>query len=89
MPVLRIAGATAIPTLEAWLLALAGRTKTESLSRSAAQDALETLGVKGKNTADMRAWVERYGVESIAADAASLRDWVLQLRIALECDAVD
>jgi hypothetical protein len=88
-PLVMIAGATAVPTLEAWLLALSGRSRTEELSRSAAGSALEAQGVRPKNTADMRELVERCGVASVPVDAYSLREWLSQVRLVLACKDPD
>jgi hypothetical protein len=67
-----VAGETARPTLEGWLLALTGRRGTEAMSRNKAQ---AKLGLD-KQTLDMVSYVEKHGTSRIAPDAQALRGWL-------------
>lgn len=76
-----VVGAVAIEKLEAWLLAVAGRRRSEELRRP--EDKLEEAGVRSKDTPAMVALVERCGLAGIPADAASLRRWLARAEAAL------
>lgn len=71
-----IVGGIAVERLESWLLALSGRTGTESLRVAKTDQQLDTLGVRAKDSAAMVEHVGRCGLATIAPDAASLRAWL-------------
>lgn len=65
-------GGVAVETIEAWLLALAGRRRTEELSAAAAKRELGVTAGAAVTTAD-----------NLADDAASLRTWLERVAAAL------
>jgi hypothetical protein len=80
----RVAGGVAVPTVEAWILALTGRTGTESLSRGKLVAAMEgLLGVAKMTTAYVDV-VRGAELAKIPADAASLRVWIERARAAID-----
>lgn len=68
----RIGGGVAVEVIEAWMLALAGKLRTESLSRDGAKRAAPGTAVGELNLAGM------------AADATSLRLWLERVAAALK-----
>ena len=75
-PEIDIVGGTAIPVLEAWILAMRGEHGTEKLRKAAAEKRLEEKGMARKDT---RAMVEAAAAvvpEEIPKDAESLRAWL-------------
>jgi hypothetical protein len=75
---IEIAAAVVIECLEAWVLALAGTTKTEKLSVPGAKSKLGPV-----TTEQMVAQVESSDLSAIANDAHSLRRWHSDLAAAL------
>lgn len=75
-PTLEIIGGTPKPLLEAWLLALAGENKTESLSKAQAVKRLAKHLPK-KDTAAMVDYVRAaQPFNRVAKDAAGLHQWI-------------
>jgi hypothetical protein len=72
-------GGVCVERLESWLLALTGRTKTESMGRDKTVNELEALGVKDKDTATMVDHVQRHGIAGIPPDATSLHAWLTRV----------
>jgi hypothetical protein len=75
-PEVDVIGTTAVPVLEAWMLALLGKPKTEELRKSAAQARLIEHGVPPKNTPAMVRIVEEAKLDSLPRDAATLHAWL-------------
>ena len=73
-PEVAIIGATAIPALEAWVLAMLGDQGTEALGKAAAQARLYGKGVA--NTQAMVRVSTDFVLERLPADAASLKAWL-------------
>src|SRR5690606_29910005 len=83
-PGLEVIGGTPKPLLEAWLLALTGKTKTDGLST---KQAVELLGkqVSQKDTAAMVDYVlEARPFNRVAQDAAGLRKWLSEAKKCLK-----
>jgi len=79
----RVAGAAAVQSLEAWLLALAGESRTESMSAAKLEATLVERGTRYKCTSDYVAIIEaRRGAEP-PHDALSLRAFQERVRAAL------
>ena len=78
-----IIGGVAVEKLEAWLLALAGVSKSESLTRPE-RSLNEKLGIDHKNTGQMVALVNEKGLAEIPDDAASLLNWLSKASAALK-----
>ncbi|HVI04371.1 MAG TPA: hypothetical protein VM869_37045 [Enhygromyxa sp.] len=79
-----IVGGIAVERLESWLLAVSGRTGTESLRVEKTDSELEALGVPAKDTAAMVELVERRGTASLPSDAASLSAWLQRAGVCLQ-----
>ncbi len=75
-PSVRIAGGTAVPVLEAWILAILGEHQTEKLSKAGAQSRLESKGVARKDTQAMVSIVDTMVRDRIPRDAESLCQWL-------------
>ncbi len=82
-PHVAIVGGAPHPVLEAWLLALQGKTGTETLSKAGAQSRLTETGVPSKDTAAMVAAVEAASVDAVPRDAEGLRTWLEDAKVAL------
>ncbi len=82
-PAIGVIGGVALPVLEGWLLALSGQTKTEQLSKSAAQRHLEEQLGSSKNTAAMVACVETADLGNLPECATTLRSWLTRARAVL------
>ena len=78
---IRVAGGTADPKLEAWVLALKGEHHCED--RGHLQERLEKLGVGPKDTPAMVAVVEQADLSAVPEDAHSLVRWLGRARAAL------
>jgi hypothetical protein len=74
-----VVGGVCVERLESWLLALTGRTKTESMGRDRTVSELEAVGVKDKDTATMVEHVQRHGIAGVPADAVSLHAWLTRV----------
>lgn len=81
---LRIIGAVAVRKLESWILALLGKSKTESFGNNRIQQELVMAEVKEKDTAAMVAVVEVANLDQLPTDATSLRLWLDRARAALD-----
>ena len=79
----RVAGGVAVQTVEAWILALAGRTGTESLGRGRLIAAIEGLLGAAKQTPGYVDVVRGAELAKIPADAESLRVWLARARVAI------
>jgi hypothetical protein len=81
----RVAGGVAVQTVEAWILALAGRSRTEEMSRAKLVPAIEALLGAGnvKQTDRYIETVEQADLAKLAADASSLRRWIERASAAL------
>ena len=77
------AGAVAVEVLEAWLLALTGRSGTERVRPPAAVAELVALAVPAKDTEAMVGHVRTHGIDKVAPDARSLRAFLDSVRAAL------
>ena len=78
----RVAGGCAERCLEAWLLALAGVTNTESLSAKRAKADAESRGLS--TTAEKVAHVQQHGRRKLAADADRLHQWIIRAEAAID-----
>ncbi len=76
-----IIGGMAVEKIEAWILALSGKTKSEKILHP--QKKFEDLGIEDKNTAQIVAVVEKADLESIPKDAKSLHVWLDRARSVL------
>jgi hypothetical protein len=70
----------AVRMLEAWVLALAGRSRTETMGRDGLAAGLKDLEVDDKDTRAMVAVVEAADLGRVPADATSLSAWLDQAR---------
>jgi hypothetical protein len=75
-----IVGCCACPTLEGWMLALLGKTGTESMSSTKASAELAAEGIPSKDGAAMVAVVENAELDRVSPDAESLLHWLEQAR---------
>jgi len=80
-PELSVAGAVAVPVLEAWILALAGINKTESMSKVKAQHIAAERGVSSLR--GMLETCQDADLDRIPTDATSLNLWLKRARDAL------
>jgi hypothetical protein len=78
-PEVEVIGGTAVPVLEAWILAMRGKNGTEKLSKAAAQKSLEKMGVARKDTRDMVKVAAKFAIDKIPLDAESLRAWLAKV----------
>jgi len=76
---IRVVGDTAVPVLEAWILAMMGETGTESIGKAKAQRLLADIGIT--TTAKMVG--EVLPNRPLPADATHLRSWLEQAKAAL------
>ena len=79
-PRVEIIGGVPVPVLEAWILAMRGKTKTETLGKAAAQKALVREGVPEKSTAAMVEVARDARLDALPEDAKSLRAWLERAR---------
>jgi hypothetical protein len=77
---LGILGGCAVPTLESWILALAGELRTEERSKPRLLTILQEKGVNPKDTAQMVEFVKKLNLQSVAKDAHSLVEWIKTAR---------
>jgi len=75
-PEIEVIGGTAIPVLEAWILALLGEHHTESLGKAAAQTKLTKKGIEDKDTKAMVEAITDSNIRNLPADANSLNRWL-------------
>jgi hypothetical protein len=80
-PQIRVAGGVATQCIEAWILVLLGRPRTEELSCQAAVRAVEDAGCTGWR--EMATRVTDCDLAGRAADAGSLGAWLDRARVAL------
>lgn len=78
-PRVAVIGGSAIPVLEAWVLAMQGEHGTEELRKAAAQAKLRAKGID-KDTARMTQVVSDADLDRLPEDAASLRSWTSKAR---------
>jgi hypothetical protein len=76
---IRVVGDTAVPVLEAWILAMVGESGSESLGKAKAQRLLSDRGIT--TTAKMVS--EVLEERPVPEDAAHLRSWLDQAKTAL------
>ncbi|HAJ79788.1 MAG TPA: hypothetical protein DCO75_08440 [Fibrobacteres bacterium] len=76
-----IIGGCAEPFIEAWILAVSGKNKTEQISTDEAKKSLESLGIE--TTSQMTDCIEACGIDNIPDDAKSLKDWLKQAEAVL------
>lgn len=76
---IQVVGNTAVPALEAWILATMGETGTESLGKAKAQSLLAERGI----TATAAMVGEVLANRSLPEDAIHLRSWLAQAQEAL------
>ena len=77
-PSLRIVGGCAVKAIEAWILAIQGRRRTQDLGRQPAKQA-----VAATHFADLVKIIDERGLSSIPEDATSLRRWLERAKSAL------
>jgi len=75
-PNIEIIGGAAIPVLEAWILAMLGHRRTETLSKTAAQTRLVEKGIREKDTAAMVKVASEFKLDDLPDDAKSLNEWL-------------
>ena len=75
-----IVGEVAIERLESWLVALSGKTKSETLRKKAVEKTLDQLGINPKSTRDMVAFAEKVDLDRVPDDAESLQRWVTKAK---------
>lgn len=75
-PDVEIVGGTAIPVLEAWILAMHGEQNTEGLSKAAAQAKLVQKHIDPKNTDAMVEVATKVVPARLPEDATSLKTWL-------------
>ena len=73
------AGVVSVETLEHWIVAVAGRSKSEKLSGSQVDEILAELKVKKKSTEGYVAWLSSTSLDDVPQDAKSLRLWIQRL----------
>lgn len=76
---IRVVGDTAVPVLEAWILALMGEAGTEALGKVKAQKLLADRGI----TTTVKMVSEVLPVRAVPEDATHLRSWLAQAKTAL------
>jgi acetyl-CoA acetyltransferase len=81
---LKTIGCAVVPKLEAWVLAALGNTRTEELTPTAADRALEVAGIEAKSTDAFVAVFEEVTLDKLPADATRLRRWLARAREVLE-----
>jgi len=82
-PHIRVVGDTAIPVLEAWILALLGETGTESLGKKKAQTLLAERGIGSTDEMVREVRANR----PVPEDATCLCAWLADAKVALERSA--
>ena len=80
-PGIDVIGGTAVPVLEAWVLAMRGERGTEAMSKVDAKRRLDEVGAA--DTAAMVEAARRVVVDKISQDARGLRRWLLKASDAL------
>ncbi len=78
-----VVGGTAIPVLEAWILAIGGENRTEELSKTRAQSRLRESGIQSENTAAMVQEATNANLSAIPKDAEGLRTWIEMSKVGL------
>lgn len=66
-----------------FVLAMLGETKTESMSKGAAQNRLEALGYGRKDTEKMSSVAAESSYEALPKDARELRAWLERAAVVL------
>ncbi|MDX2053890.1 MAG: hypothetical protein SFV15_15925 [Polyangiaceae bacterium] len=77
-PEVAIIGGTAVPVLEAWVLAMLGEFRTEKFSKTAAQSQTRVRGFQ--NTKAMVQIAQGVALSAIPEDAESLNQWLARAR---------
>jgi hypothetical protein len=85
----RVAGGVAIEETESWILALAGRARSQQMGEEQRKRALAELGVGEKSTTDMVRIIEKEGLGRIPRDAESLQTWLERVRKVLSTVSVE
>lgn len=75
-PDIDVIGGSAVPVLEAWILAMLGRHGTEKLGKARAQSKLKEAGIEPKCTVAMVAVVSKVVREELPPDASRLTKWL-------------
>ena len=83
----RIAGGVAIEEVESWIIALAGRSRSQQMGENQRKRVLEELDVGDKSTTDMVRIVEQADLKRLPEDARSLRSWKERVQSALGTEA--
>jgi hypothetical protein len=78
-----VAGGVCVERLESWVLAVAGRSKTQAMGKDKSDAELESLGIAAKDTAAMVEHVHRLGIAAVPSDAASLHAWLARVSACL------
>jgi hypothetical protein len=81
---LQIIGGVAIQKLESWIIALAGKSRSEQLGRKRADEALEELGISKKHTEQFVEVISNADLAQIPDDATSLRAWLEKAKAVLD-----
>ena len=79
-PDVDVIGGAAIPVLEGWILAMLGESKTETLSKAAAQTKLVERRILAKDTLAMVRATSDFSISRLPEDANSLRVWLARAR---------
>jgi hypothetical protein len=82
-----IVGSVAIESIEGWLIALTGKSGSESIRHP--EKNLADLGLRAKHGPDYVAHVEKHGISGVAQDATSLKRWLKRARHALDVASTD
>ena len=78
-----VIGGVAVPTLEAWILALLGELHTEELTTKRAELRLDERGVASKDGRAMVLVAENADLDKLPKDAAALAAWLARARAVL------
>lgn len=73
------AGVVSVETLEHWIAAVAGRSKSEKLSGSQVDTILRELNIEKKSTHSYVTWLSSRSLDSLPLDAKSLRLWIRRI----------
>lgn len=76
----KVIGGCAVQTLESWVLALKGLSKTEVLGKQRLRAELDKLQIGEKSTYDMAQAAAIADLDRLPVDAHSLRHWLDQAR---------
>lgn len=82
-PDIRVVGGCPFPVLEAWILAVLGKTGTENLRKARAIEQAQAEGIRHKNTQDMVDAIGKMDPKRLPSDATGLRRWLNDAEAAL------